>query len=331
MMKTALRLMHRTLQTCGYDVACCDGYVMVHRQAKYFPQDRAFNRFLLEHHLAFLMKRYGVDCVLDVGANVGDFAMRLRQWGFRGEIMSFEPVRAAYDVLQDVASGDRNWHVYPVALGSRSGSASLHVTQRSDFSSFLKPNAYVREHFGTLAHLQRIEDVPIRRLDELLDGLQLRRRSSRLFLKMDTQGYDLEVWAGLGAYVDSLVGLQSEVAAIPLYERMPTMREAISTYEAEGFLLSGLFPVTREAPTARVIEFDCVMVREPGPTAARACRCYGDEQRSTDDEGQIATAVPVHRIRDLSREGLDVDGRDPGSIIGLTEPAGAVAVARAAT
>jgi hypothetical protein len=78
---------------------------------------------------------------------------------------------------------------------------------------------------------------------------------------MDTQGYDLEVFAGLGRWGEHVVGLQSEVAAIPLYTGMPRMAEAIARYEAAGFELTGLFPLSRHEPTGRVIEFDCVMVR----------------------------------------------------------------------
>src|SRR4030095_12017516 len=90
----------------------------------------------------------------------------------------------------------------------------------------------------------------------------------RCFLKMDTQGYDLEVFAGLGRWIEHVVGLQSEVAAIPLYTGMPRMAEAIARYEAAGFELTGLFPLSRDEPTGRVIEFDCVMVHASAARAA---------------------------------------------------------------
>ena len=86
-------------------------------------------------------------------------------------------------------------------------------------------------------------------------------RTGKLLVKMDTQGYDLEVFDGLGHWAEHVVGLQSEVAAITLYTGMPRMAEAIAHYEASGFELTGLFPLSRDEATGRVIEFDCVMVR----------------------------------------------------------------------
>jgi hypothetical protein len=77
---------------------------------------------------------------------------------------------------------------------------------------------------------------------------------------MDTQGFDLEVFRGLGERAQDVVGLQSEVALLLIYEGMPRMPEALATYEAAGFEITGFFPITRE-PDGRVIEYDCVMVR----------------------------------------------------------------------
>src|SRR5699024_4540372 len=87
-----------------------------------------------------------------------------------------------------------------------------------------------------------------------------RKTSRRLYLKMDTQGFDLEVFAGLGERSQDIVAMQSEVALLLIYQQMPRMPEAIATYEEAGFEISGLYPITRQ-PDGRVIEYDCVLVR----------------------------------------------------------------------
>jgi hypothetical protein len=75
------------------------------------------------------------------------------------------------------------------------------------------------------------------------------------------------VFAGAGDRIADFVGLQSEVAVLRLYEGSPPMSEAIAAYEAGGFGITGMYPVTREATTGRVIEFDCVMMRaDAAPT-----------------------------------------------------------------
>ena len=55
--------------------------------------------------------------------------------------------------------------------------------------------------------------------------------------------------------------MQSEVALMEIYKGMPRMPEALAAYEAAGFEIAALYPVSRQTRTARVLEYDCVMVR----------------------------------------------------------------------
>jgi FkbM family methyltransferase len=220
----------------------------------------------LHDHLALLFERYGVDCVLDVGANRGQYGRELRLAGYRGRLVSFEPVQVLCEELREVAAGDAAWTVQSVALGREAGVTEINVTRHDVFSSFRQPAAFAAHRFGQATEMARHERVTVRRLEDVLDELFDAGPPPRCFLKMDTQGFDLEVFAGLGRWAEHVVGLQSEVAAIPLYTEMPRMAEAIARYEAAGFELTGLFPISRDESTGRVIEFDCVMVRAPRRT-----------------------------------------------------------------
>ena len=51
-----------------------------------------------EHHMRRLLAHLQVDCMFDVGANIGQYAEKLRRhFEFRGLILSFEPNTAAWD------------------------------------------------------------------------------------------------------------------------------------------------------------------------------------------------------------------------------------------
>ena len=50
-------------------------------------------------HLKSLLKILDINCVLDVGANRGQFAHELRAIGYGGDIISFEPVNREFEVL----------------------------------------------------------------------------------------------------------------------------------------------------------------------------------------------------------------------------------------
>ena len=62
--------------------------------------------------------------------------------------------------------------------------------------------------------------------------------------------------------------MQSEVSLIPIYEDMPHWTESIEMYEAAGFGVVGLYPVTRD--DGRVIEYDCLLKRPAPPPAGVA-------------------------------------------------------------
>ena len=223
-------------------------------------------QYLAGRHVAWLLRRYDVDYVIDVGANTGQYAMGLRKNGYRGPIASFEPVPHFADAMDKHAASDDQWTVHRAALGRTEGTVPIRV-QRT-FSSLLPASDYGKGRFATLrdfAANEEMVDVPLRRLDSVLDELlaTVRRADGgrpRVFLKMDTQGFDLEVFGGLGEWQQDVVGLQSEVALLLIYEGMPRMREALDVYEGAGYEISGLYPVTSE-PDGRVIEYDCVMVR----------------------------------------------------------------------
>ncbi|MUL42886.1 FkbM family methyltransferase [Streptomonospora sp. PA3] len=220
---------------------------------------KAAHDYLAERHVASLLRDYRVNCVFDVGANVGQYARRLRKHGYTGRIVSFEPVSAIAEKLREAAADDPDWWVYPCALGREERVDTINVVQGS-MSSLLGPS-----EFGTRRYKRfrktAAEEIAVRRLDAVMDEALKGIDDPRPYLKLDTQGYDLEAFAGAGARTADLVGLQSEVALMQIYEGMPRMQEAITVYEDDGFEITGMFPVTREQATGRVLEFDCVMVR----------------------------------------------------------------------
>jgi hypothetical protein len=116
--------------------------------------------------------------------------------------------------------------------------------------------------FRANTQIVRVDKVPVRRLQSVIDEILAARSDARLFLKMDTQGYDLQVLRGAGARIEAIRGLQTELAARPTYAGMPTLHEALAELDGLGFALTGIFPVARELDHLRVIELDCVMCRK---------------------------------------------------------------------
>jgi FkbM family methyltransferase len=224
------------------------------------PQWRLANREL-SGHLTELFARYRIDCVLDVGANRGQYRDFLRdEVGFTGQIVSFEPMGNLAAVLKERATGDSRWRIQHCAVGRAPGTLPLNVMKDDSLSSFRKPEgARVREDLDTQNTVVRVEEVAVHTLDELWPTIARELGVSRPYLKMDTQGFDLEVIAGAGAALAHVVALQSEVAFRALYAGAPNYLDSIGRLQAAGFEITGLVPVSRDMQL-RVIESDCVMV-----------------------------------------------------------------------
>jgi FkbM family methyltransferase len=223
-------------------------------------RDKALSDWLFEQHLSDVLRRYRVDCVVDVGANRGQYVRLLRRVGYQGRVISFEPVPEMFAQLSAAAAQDELWDVHQVALGREDGELQMNVVPGT-LSSLLPASAYGSARYERLQAATTVA-VPVRRLDGLLaEVTPAGAGPSRILLKFDTQGFDLEAFAGASGVLDQVVALQSEVALLTIYEHMPRMQEALATYEAAGFEVTGLYPVSREARTGRTLEYDCVMVR----------------------------------------------------------------------
>ncbi len=215
---------------------------------------------LLSAHLATVFERLRINCVLDVGAHVGQYGRFLRNIGYQGHIVSFEPILANFAILEQRLAGDRKWTAHRMALGSEDGTVPINVTNLMQFSSVLVPNRYSLDQFGRYSEVNRTETVALRRLDSIIEDCISGVEGPRVFVKLDTQGYDLKVLEGAGAYLERILGVQSELSVKPIYEGMTGYLEAISSVNDMGFELTGMFPVLRDAEL-RIVEFDSVMIR----------------------------------------------------------------------
>jgi hypothetical protein len=86
----------------------------------------------------------------------------------------------------------------------------------------------------------------VSRLDELFPSLMVNAAAAKVFLKMDTQGYDLHVFEGAAGCISQIRGLVSEISVRPLYKDQPHYLESLVTYEQAGFDLYHLSVVNRE-------------------------------------------------------------------------------------
>jgi FkbM family methyltransferase len=197
-----------------------------------------------------------------VGAHSGEYFQMLSDIGYTGRVVSFEPVQENFSALRRKARGQARWHLRKVALGAEAATKAINVYKGSVFNSFLDASQYGSERFGSMVDRIGSETVRVVRLDSVFADCIKGLESPRVFLKMDTQGWDMEVLRGASGVLDQIIGLQSELPARQCYEGMVPYTEALEQCSGLGFEVTGIFPVARDKDNLRIVEFDCVMLRQ---------------------------------------------------------------------
>lgn len=218
------------------------------------------NWFSHESYIRQCLLEKNINLVIDVGANVGQFGEFMRQSvGYDGRIISFEPNPDCFMALKEKAHSDDKWGVFNYALGKERASLELNIHKASVLSSFLELSENFSDTFGKHISAENKVTVNVEVLGSVLPTIIPDVDKKNIFLKMDTQGYDLEVFSGVGDILNYIELLQSEVSLIPLYKGMLDWKTSISAFEDKGFEICTFFPVLFSG--LKVVEYDCLMMK----------------------------------------------------------------------
>ncbi|MBD2176627.1 FkbM family methyltransferase [Pseudanabaena sp. FACHB-1998] len=215
------------------------------------------------YHLKQSLQLNKIDLLIDVGANLGQFALDARRTGYTGEIISFEPIAANQEYLNNLALADKdnNWKIIPYALGSETSELQLNVYKDDSFSSLHSVNFLAQSSFGKMVELDHVETVKIHTIDEVAESLGI-NPSRRIFLKTDTQGHDAEVIKGGQQTLNYVLGILTEATVKPLYDECVTLEDLSKLLASMGFVYGGMFPISYIPGTLELIELDCYFTRK---------------------------------------------------------------------
>lgn len=246
------------MSTSGSDLSNIDPAIASFSAARQALYLRWKNRTGRRDPQVRLLQRYGVDVVLDVGANVGQYAKNLIRRRFGGRIISFEPQPDAYRSLLQNRWGLNSWSSFPFALGSQDTTASMNIAGNSQSSSLhAMLDAHVRSAPDS-AYVGQV-DVPVKRLDSIAP--QCFGPNDRVFLKMDVQGHEHEVIEGAAGCLDRIVGMELELSLVPLYEGQLLWQQAIEAVEAMGFELARMTPGFSDPKSGVMLQADGIFMR----------------------------------------------------------------------
>lgn len=204
---------------------------------------------------ARLLRNYQIDVVLDVGANTGQYAKQIRDLGYKGQIVSFEPVASALVELREAARQDANWLIREHACGAIDGIQPINVAANSQSSSFLPMRPRHVEIYPGSQYVAT-EVVQVMRLDSIFDAVV--RPEAKTWLKMDVQGFEMQVLEGAACVLKRIDAVQAEISLEPLYVGETTLGNILDFMESYGFVLVGIESYLSEPATAHLVQVDCI-------------------------------------------------------------------------
>jgi len=179
-----------------------------------------------------MIEHLGVEVVLDVCANVGQYALDLRDTGYKQLIVSFEPLTGAFAVLQARAHSDPHWSVFNMALGAADGEADINISENSASSSLLRM-LETHVHYAPASRYVSREHVRVKTLDTAAS--EVVSSEKRVLLKLDTQGYEHRVLEGATSFLQQVHLIECELSLVPLYEGQYLFLDMISLLDRYGF------------------------------------------------------------------------------------------------
>lgn len=215
------------------------------------------NAFDLERRRK-LLASLNIDLLVDVGANVGQYARGMRRLGYGGPIVSFEPMHSALAELRVAADSDGNWRVLPSGVSDHEGTAQLNIA-RNSISSSLLPMEDLHARVAPSSAYVAAEEIPITTLDKAMEHLWT--DASRLWLKIDVQGLEDKVLAGAQATLKRVSCIQLELSLTPLYSGQATYLPLLTRLHDLGFELAGVEPGFINLDNGRLLQMDGLLVR----------------------------------------------------------------------
>ncbi len=207
-----------------------------------------------------LLRHHKIQLVLDIGANEGQYGAALREAGFEGLLISFEPLAEAFARLQKRASGDSRWSCVNLAIADTSGTMRFNVDGADgQCSSFLRMVRAFEQDLEVPHRHHSVRDVNTLTLDEAM--VRFVPPEIRPFVKMDVQGFEGRIIAAATSSLERIAGFQLELSLLPLYEDEILLPEMASSLAEKGYAFESIEPGNTDLATGRLLQADCLFFR----------------------------------------------------------------------
>ena len=212
--------------------------------------------------------------ILDVGANNGSSLVEFKKWWPNSKVHCFEPQSECWDELDDLSNEFTNVHINKFALGNKndeskefyshdlntgiSGFNKINIESKDsiDLSKLSNDNKGLENHKKTINHKRNVQ---VKRLDEYIKNDKNINQID--LLKIDTQGYELEILEGLGTELNNVRILITELMFYDYYEKSLSFYELESILRPFNFSLYDINHVAKNPMNGRTDWIDVIYVQ----------------------------------------------------------------------
>lgn len=208
--------------------------------------------------LQYFLHNHHIDLILDIGASTGGYGRLVRELGFTGRIVSFEPLTHSYSKLKKSTHSDSLWEVAPrTAVGNMDGEIKINIASNSSSSSVLSMlDSHLNAAPGSKYYESEI--VQVSKLDTIAPDYI--HSSQSILLKIDVQGYEKPVLEGAEKILEKIKAIQVEMSLIPLYQDQILWIDMIQYLESLGYQLYNFRPVLTDS-SGRLLQIDGFFIK----------------------------------------------------------------------
>ena len=190
------------------------------------------NNIAANTELENLIKDLNFETILDIGSNKGQFILLVENLFKNKIIFSFEPIKEILEKQKEFFKYKNNIFFFNIALGEKSKKKIFYITNRKDSSSFLKFNKNNIKNSNYNINEERV--VEIKALDEVI---QFDKLVTPILLKIDVQGYELDVLKGCSNLLKKTTYIIVEVSENEIYQDQPMANEIIEYLNKQNYII----------------------------------------------------------------------------------------------
>ena len=199
----------------------------------------------------------GITVLLDIGASRGEYGKIIRNIGYSGKIISFEPLNEPFIELQKQTQKEKKWDAYNYALGNFDGETEINISDNFVSSSILRIKE-IHTRVDNKSRQTSKETVNVKKLDTVFSSLV--KKGETVFMKLDTQGYEKYILEGAKNILSEIAVIQIELSIESLYDDSHNYLEMIEFLREAEFDLWSVEPGFQDHSTGRLFQFDGIFV-----------------------------------------------------------------------